>query len=298
MKGISDIIAAWVTDFEQFFQDAQTDLNKQVRSIEGGLYRAIIADMIPALKMDGSRIANTVANLGKANMVERVFDQAGRDEINTLLSGYANYLLEVSGKNAEYYYAIGIDKAKVSAVAKDIGYLRKIIGISENGSLATDGFLYRIGRADNVREAVKQYVLTSISTGRSLKDFQGGLKEMMQGRQGVNGVLMQYWDNYAYDQFSRVREISNLHFKEETGLKHFVYQGGVIRTSRAFCVKKNGKAFSEEEAIRNWPNDPDLIDKAHIAQYNPLVDRGRHNCRHFLMWISKDKYEELKAKQK
>jgi len=107
------------------------------------------------------------------------------------------------------------------------------------------------------------------------------------------GALSSYWQNYAYDAYSQVREVDNLHFKEEIGLKHFVYQGGLIKTSRDFCIKKNGKAFKEADAVRDWPKDPDLIDKAHVATYRPIIDRGRYNCRHFLMWISEDYYNEL-----
>jgi hypothetical protein len=40
-----------------------------------------------------------------------------------------------------------------------------------------------------------------------------------------------------------------------------------------------------------------LIDKAHLSTYNPLIDRGRHNCRHFLMWISDEMANELKQRQ-
>lgn len=297
MNEILKAIADWVDDFEAFFLAAQNDLNKKVRRVEASIYRGLIADVVPALKIEEGRIKNTLNNLAKANLIERVFDEVGRDEVNDLVRDYAAYLIEISGKNAEYYYSIGIDRAKVAAIADSVGLIRRVIGIGEDGKLLQGGYLYRLASAETVREQVKQYVLTSIASGQSLKQFQSGLKGLVQSTDEVDGVLLSYWNNYAYDQFSRVREINNLHFKDEIGLKYFVYQGGLIRTSRKFCIKKNGKVFSEEEAIRDWPKDPDLIDKAHLSTYNPIIDRGRHNCRHFLMWISNEMAKELKQRQ-
>jgi hypothetical protein len=297
MNELLKAIADWVDDFEAFFLAAQNDLNKKVRRVEASIYRGLIADVVPALKIEEGRIKNTLNNLAKANLIERVFDEVGRDEVNDLVRDYAAYLIEISGKNAEYYYSIGIDKAKVDAIADSVGLIRRVIGIGEDGKLLQGGYLYRLATAETVREQVKQYVLTSIASGQSLKQFQSGLKGLVQSTDEVDGVLLSYWNNYAYDQFSRVREINNLHFKDEIGLKYFVYQGGLIRTSRKFCIKKNGKVFSEEEAILDWPKDPDLIDKAHLSTYNPLIDRGRHNCRHFLMWISNEMAKELKQRQ-
>jgi hypothetical protein len=107
--------------------------------------------------------------------------------------------------------------------------------------------------------------------------------------------LVGYYQQYAYDTYSKVREISNLHYADELGLQNFIYTGGVILSSRQFCIKKNGKVFSKKEAVNSWPHDSDLIDKKHLASYNPLIDRGRNNCRHFLMYVSDELAAEMRA---
>ena len=294
---LSEIIADWIDGFERDFNALQSKLSISLRAAQAGILRAILADILPALKVKDGYLVGSIGSIAKANLIERVFDEFGRSDIDKILGMYANELLAISGKNAAYYNAIGFDREKVAAIAADLTMIRQIIGVNEEGKLLNDGFLYRLGRSDAVRDSLKQYVLTSIASRQSLKTFQDGIKAMVKGGKGVDGALVGYWNSYAYDAFSKVREIDNLHFKDEVGLKHFVYQGGIIKTSRAFCIKKNGKAFSEEEAKKNWPKDPDLIDKKHLSTYNPLIDRGRHNCRHFLMWISEDRYNELKARQ-
>lgn len=297
MNELLKAIADWVAGFEQDFESLQIRLNKQIRSAEASLLRRVLADVLPKLGVKDGFLVSGVGNLAKANLIERVFDEMGKDEINAVLIAYSDALLEISGKNAAYYYSIGFDREKVAAIAQDLTLIRGLIGIDKDGQLLKDGFLYRLGKSDIVRERVKQYVLTSIATKQSLKAFQSGLSSLIKGNKEVDGALLGYWNGYAYDAYSKVREVDNLHFKDEIGLKHFMYQGGLIKTSRKFCIKKNGKVFTEEEAKKNWPKDPDLIDKAHLSTYNPLIDRGRNNCRHFLMWITEERYNELKAAQ-
>jgi len=292
---ISEIIADWIGGFERDFTALQKALSASLRDVQANILRAILADILPALKVKDGYLVGSVGNMAKANLIERVFDEFGRTDIDTILGKYADELLAISGKNAAYYYAIGFDREKVAAIAEDLTLIRQVIGIDESGKLAKDGFLYRLGRAESVRQRIKDYVVTSIVSGQSLETFRKGLKNAVSGGAGIDGALESYWNSYAYDAYAKVREVDNLHFKNEIGLKHFIYQGGLIKTSRDFCIKKNGKAFTEEEAKRDWPKDPDLIDKKHLASYNPLIDRGRNNCRHFLMWISEDQYNEIKA---
>lgn len=298
MEALLKAISDWIEGFESDFEALQLRLNKAILGAEASILRKILSDILPELKLKDGFLVGGVSNMAKANMIERIFDEVGRDEVNAILLEYSNALLGISGKNAAYYYTIGFDREKVDAIAGDLSLIRGVIGIDKDGQLLKDGFLYRLGRSEAVRDKIKQYVLTSIASQQSLKQFQSGLKEVVKGRGDVSGSLTSYWNNYAYDAYSRVREIDNLHFKNEIGLRHFIYQGGLIKTSREFCIKKNGKAFTEEEAKKNWPNDPDLIDQKHLSTYNPLIDRGRYNCRHFLMWISEDRYNEIKAAKK
>ena len=71
-------------------------------------------------------------------------------------------------------------------------------------------------------------------------------------------------------------------YAERIGLRTFIYTGGLIQTSRDFCEDRNGKVFTIEEAEEwkdlNWDGKPEI--------YNPLIDLGGYNCRHFPAWIS------------
>lgn len=291
-------IIEWVNGFESDFETFKTRLERDLSKVEASILRRVLSDVLPIISQDGGYLKSGALNLSRANLIERVFDEIGSDELKPILSRFADEMLAIPGKNAAYYILTGQDEAKVQAIAKDLNLIRGIIGVDANGEFLNNGYLYRLGRSEAIREQLKGYLLTSIATRQKVSEFEKGLRLIVSGNSEVDGALVGYWRQYAYDTYSRVREVDNLHFADELELNDFVYQGGIIGTSRTFCIKKNGKVFSRDEALKNWPNDPDLIDKKHKASYKPLIDRGRNNCRHFLMWISAERAKELRTKQK
>jgi hypothetical protein len=297
MNELLKAIADWVDGFESDFEGFKKALQKELRGVEASLYRRILADILPALGVEDGKLKSGVSNLAKANMIERVFDELGDNEMKPILKRFAEKLLAISGRNAEYYLLSGQDAAKVDRIAKDVSHIRAIIGIDKNGELLNNGYLSRLGRNDLAREQIKNYLLTSIATKQNVTQFERGLRNIITTTKDVNGAITGYWRQYAFDTYAKVREVDNLHFADELKLNYFIYQGGIIKTSRAFCIRKNGKVFSRDEALRDWPKDSTLIDQKHLASYKPLIDRGRNNCRHFLMWITDERANELKGTQ-
>jgi hypothetical protein len=290
-------IKEWVEAFEGDFEAFKKSLERELARAQNSIVRRILAEIIPLISTDNGAFKVTVSNLAKSNLIERVFDEMNDEELKPILRRFADELLAISGRNAEFYIASGFDATKVAAIAEDLYTIRTLIGLNSQNELLKDGYLWRLGRTEAVRDRLKQYLLTSIASGQSVKQFETGLKVLVSGNAEVDGALVNYWRQYAYDTHARIREVNNIHFADELGLQWFIYQGGIISTSRAFCVKKNGKVFSKEEAQRDWPKDTDLINKANKATYKPLIDRGRNNCRHFLMWISEERAKEIRGIQ-
>lgn len=295
MNELLKLITDWIDGFESDFEAFKLAIEKDLRKVEASLYRRILADILPALGQADGKLKAGVVNLAKANLIERVFDKLGDNDMKPVLKQFAEKLLAISGRNAEYYLLSGQDAGKVGRIAKDVSHIRAIIGIDNDGELLKGGYLYRLGQNDIARERIKTYLLTSIATKQDLTQFERGLRNLITTTKDVDGAIIGYWRQYAYDTYAKVREVDNLHFADELELNNFIYQGGLIKTSRAFCIKKNGKVFSREEALRDWPKDPTLIDQKHLASYKPLIDRGRNNCRHFLMWITDERANEIKG---
>jgi hypothetical protein len=123
-------------------------------------------------------------------------------------------------------------------------------------------------------------------------DLTRGLREKVVGNPDVDGELVRYFRQYSYDTFNQVHEVKNRQFADALDLQWFIYAGSVIPNTRAFCRKKAGKVFNIREA-QTWRNDPDLIGKGRPEPYDPLIDRGRWNCRHFIKYISAEMAAKL-----
>jgi hypothetical protein len=70
-------------------------------------------------------------------------------------------------------------------------------------------------------------------------------------------------------------------------MTYFIYNGGLIETSRSFCIKRNAGVYSTEEAEK-WADDPELTAIESRENYNWLIDRGGFNCRHSIDFIAKE----------
>jgi hypothetical protein len=289
-------IEKFVVDLEAFIEGSISGLNARLSRAERKLLRYLLTDLLPKLDTVDGRLTRTARNIARTQIIEQVFDRFGRSEIDAELKLFAAELLNVAGKNVEYYLAAGFNEAKVNAVAEGLGLIRAKIGIDEAGELLTDGYLYRLGQSNEVRQRLKDYTLNALASKQPFAAFSKGLDELVTGSKDIDGVLRSYWRQYAYDTYNQVREVSNTQYADDLNLEWFVYTGGIIKTSRAFCIKRNGKVYNRKQTA-NWKNDPDLIDKKTKESYNPLIERGRYNCRHFIMWVDEETAQRLKENQ-
>lgn len=287
-------IQEFANALEQFIESSTDSLTRTLRASERALLRAILTDLLPKFDLQDGRLALTARNIARANLIEQIMDAHGKTSIGDVLELFAGQLLDVAGRNEAYYLAAGFNEAKVKAVSEGLGLIRAKIGVDADGMLLKDGYLYRLGRSEAVRQELKDYILNSLATRKQFSDFSKGFGELVTGTNDIDGALRKYWRQYAYDTYNQVREISNEQYADELNLEWFVYTGGIIKTSRAFCRKRNGNVYNRAETSA-WKNDPDLIDQKTKESYNPILERGRYNCRHFIMWVDEDTAKRLKA---
>ena len=292
IEEIIKYVAQWAKRFETRLSELLDTLDMRVQGMQRGLTRRFLEAVLEMFDFEDGKLKKTTKNVAALRKLERLFDGFEKDVIQNELALFAAELLEVGGFTIEYYEAT-THAAKAAAIKNSLDLLRSVIGITADGGLVQDGYLDRLGKTAQVRERLRQYVVQSIVSKRSLSEFQRGLRNLVEGQPDVDGLLQTYWRQYAYDTYNQAHEVVNLSMSDELELQHFIYQGSLIPTSRAFCVKKAGKVFTRTEAAK-WKNDPDLIDKKTAASYNPFIERGRYNCRHWLNWISQDLAEQLR----
>lgn len=270
-------------------------LEKDLKRLQEQLFEALVTEFLTGFAAENGSIKGTAANLARVAMIDRVFDRLKRSEMGKIVDGFAGRLNDLINAVADYF-RIDFALSTVNRISESNAAIHAVIGIKD-GKLVPGGYLDRLAQADELRNTLKNYMMTSITNRASLRDLTRGLSALVKGSPDTDGFLERYYRQYAYDTFNQVREMKNRQFAEGLNLKYFIYQGSVITTSRKFCRKRAGKVYTTEQA-KKWKNDPDLIDKKTAATYNPLIERGRYNCRHWIDYISEETAMYLLKKQK
>jgi len=273
-------------------------LDKAVKALEKALFEIITSEYLPKFKLKNGFVTDTSYNIGLINQIDSLFARIQKAVETDILKPFATTLLESANMSVEYYVGLGFRKTVVLELLKNKVALEKRIGIQPNGQLKRNGYLYRLGQSNEVRQKLQNYVMNSITGDVDFIDFQKGFRDLVIGNKrlkalNVDGALVKYYDQYAYDTYNAMDSVVNKQLATGLNLKHFIYQGSLIETSRGFCKKRAGKAFTIEET-KTWKDDPDLIDKKTKNAYNPLIDRGRYRCRHFIKYITEETYNKRK----
>lgn len=270
-------------------------MNGQLLKLQRALFELLVAEFLTGFDTDSGALKATSANLARVSAIDRLFDALRRSQIGGIIDDFAGRLNDIIRAVGDYF-RIGFAASTVDRISESNAAIHAIIGIKD-GKLIPGGYLDRLARAEELRNQLKNYMTASIINRASLRDITRGLSVLVQGSPDVDGFLVRYYRQYAYDTFNQVREIKNRQFADGLGLKYFIYQGSIIETSRKFCEKKAGKVFTTDQA-KKWKDDPDLIDQKTKATYNPLIERGRYNCRHWIDYISEEAAQYLLKKQK
>ncbi len=281
-----------------FLLNAEKAIDKAVVDIQRQLFELIVSEYLPLFDIVDGFMADSPGNDALINDVDKYFAKIEKALHKDVLGAFASSLLESASMSAEYYVGLGFKKTVVNSLMRDKVRLEKRLGITSTGRLKKDGYLFRLGQTTQVREQLKNYVLNSLTGDVSFLDFQLGFRNLVIGNKrqkglATTGSLQRYFDQYAYDAFNDLDAVANKQLATNLGLEHFIYEGSIIKTTRPFCRKRAGKAFTVKET-KKWKNDPDLIDKKTKDSYRPLVERGRYRCRHFIKYITKELYDEIK----
>lgn len=271
---------------ERRISQAVDRLDGDAKAMEKELLRLILEKFVGRLKVDADgKILATPRNLELVSELENLFLAFRSEFVAGALRPLSGEYLEIIDLTGAYFTEMEFPERTVRRIAENNAAIEARLGL-DGKRVVKGGYLERLAQTAEVRDRLKNFVLNAITTGANLKDFTEGIKAKVVGNKDVDGELVRYFRQYAYDTFNQVHEVKNKEFAEALGLEWFIYTGSIIKTTRKFCRKKAGKVFSTAEAEKDWPKDPDLIGKSRPEPYSPLIDRGRWNCRHFIKYIS------------
>lgn len=291
MNELIQFLKEWAASFEKSLLGFETVLTRQLQALEKELYSYLETALLD-IDTENGIIQSTPRNIRRYVAANEQINAFNAAQMEQHMARFAGKLLEAVPVQSRYFAGVDI-RLTQQQIAAATEMLQAVLGVAGDGTLIRGGYLDRLLQAAELRAEVANYIAQSVASGRSFREYQAGLKNLIIGGRGINGALVRYWQQYAYDSYNQSNELVSKFVADDLDLQHFIYQGSIIDTTRPFCKKKAGKVFSRKEAL-TWKNDPDLIDKKTAAQYNPFIERGRYNCRHFLNWISDDLAYQLR----
>lgn len=282
-------------DTDKLLDSSQKARFRQLNAMERLLFLRLLAELKGSLSEKDGRITSSrgFVSLGKA--VDAVFDAVEGQELDAIRANTIKDIGSVTSLNARFYEAMAPRPGGAFALIKKQvnAAMRKRMGIDDEGKARKNGLLDQAFGTKAARDDVKKMVAKSVAAGIPMRKLEKQLRVKMAGTKNTAGILEKHIGGFVLDLYQQADSITNNEFAKRLDLRFFIYSGGLIETSREFCRKRNNQVFTTDEA-KEWENDSTLPrtkaekDSGVVTDYDPLVDRGRWNCRHRLLYISEE----------
>lgn len=261
---------------------------RQLNDVERLLVQRLLDELRDQLTEDNGRITSKKGFVSLANAVDTIFDEVAKTGLSELGASLVGDMKGVLKFNADYHDELGVVKGgefrKIRTAVDAL--MRKRLGIGSDDGIQRKGYLDQLFRTTAARDEVKKMVAKQVAAGVPMRKLEKDLRLRVAGTKNTSGVLERHIGGFVLDAYHVADSITNNEFAKRLDLKYFIYSGGLIETSRAFCRKRNNKVFSTDEA-KEWHKDPTLprTSSGVVTDYIPLEDLGRWRCRHRLLYI-------------
>jgi hypothetical protein len=278
-----------------FVDHSLTLFDTDVERLQKELLNFLITGVIAELQTENGIILQSAKNiqildnfgkemeLFKKNFADSVFKRLGENMIKT--TGYTSD-----------YFRLMSSKQTISNIEDKIQNIVRIAGVNTDGTLVKDGFLNKLAVSEELKGELSNLVRKSIEQQTDYKTFVNSMKDAVTGKEGVNGAYERYVKGFAHDAFFAQSQQQDNFFADQLGLNYFVYGGTKIKTSRPFCVgghdKGVNKDFESKLSKVFSRKDAEQFDNMEWSGKIPgikfIVQKGGYQCRHELMWITKE----------
>lgn len=240
------------------------------------------------IKIDGTNFVKT----NKA--LDTVAKELQEKEMKPIIKWMGRTLRKLFGLNWEYFEEV-VEEPPMTVRDFVLDLLLAQIGMDKEGKLLEGGWLEGLTDTQVVAREVKGLSYKSLFSGQSLDELRENVGKQILGDEEKGGLIQRHFRTVTYDAFQQFDRETSRQMAKGLGLTHAIYQGGLIKTSRPFCIERNDKVFTQEEiALFGTPQDPyggyynkaEGLFRGRNEGYQPFTDLGGHNCRHTLDWIS------------
>jgi len=277
----------------------------RLKGIERRFYGLFESEYVSDLDLDGKKIKIDGTNFVKTNKnIDLIGKTLKEEDVNPLIDWFSKSLRSLFDLNWKYFKNVD-NNAPEDVNDVVLRLMLERIGINpETGKRRSGGWLDGLTETQSLIVDLKNEAYKAIWAGEDLDTLRRTVRRNIQGDGKTIGALQRHYNTITYDAFQQYdREVSR-QMAQRLGLTHAIYQGGLIETSRPFCIERNNKVFTEAEIEKfgtpkdkygGYSNKSIGAFKGKNDGYNPFVDLGGHNCRHTLDWISEELAKQIRS---
>lgn len=143
-------------------------------------------------------------------------------------------------------------------------------------------YILQDGLQSQVIDPLVQIMNQNVNMGGKFSGFLKQIQDYIKGNEKVEGRALKYSRNFIKDslfQYSRSYQES---VTRDLKLDWYLYSGGLIDTSREFCVERNGKYFRRSE-IESWAAESWAGRHANTTESSIFIFCGGYGCGHSLI---------------
>ncbi len=278
---------------------------RQLRGIERELFEQLAKGLVEVLDRGDGKISDRRGSVSINRLVDQLFRAIERGSLREFYQQAIKDLSAILANGALYNKEVKPMKPSgFLSVRRTVNRkMRKRLGLDpDTGKLAEGGYLDRVFKTDAIRQEIKQVISKAVTSGAPMAKVMRQLEVTIKGTREIDGSLSKYFKGFVLDTYQQFDRATSDEYAVKLDLKDFIYQGGLIEASREFCIKKDGKVFTKEQADREWPKDPTLPrsnkekQSGVLIDYSPTVDMGRWGpCRHRARYISAEYADRLRG---
>lgn len=299
---------------DQLINLLRSEIDVVLAESERLIINNVIRQVLNTLDVENGIILNTPRNITKLAQLDKALMQLNEDIYGMLTGIIDKGTKELNRLNAIYYTTLlpGIGKKLDIALEKANKITAYKVGLLD-GRIVKKGWLANLMSDTSVLRRLKDTALKGILTGARLGDVINDMYSLVYSDDKSEGIYTRYIKGSVYDLFQQHDAAFSNSVAEDIDLNYFVYDGGLIDDSRDFCREHNGYIYHRKDTEKwaTWrPVDAVHIDEFKqkdiyavpsylgYAGYEPVIDRGGYNCRHFLSWITDGLAEILLEEEK
>jgi hypothetical protein len=263
-------------------------LEKSIPSIEKSIFDNLTVELSKLESVNGN-IKTSVNNLKQVQKIKNslnniILNDDYKQDVNTYLDSFK----DTKGLLDDYFSTIVSDFNGKSELFKEI--------LTNSLSVTTESLL-GAGVSNDIINPISDYLSKSVTSGSNITELIEDLKLKIEGDPDNLGYLMKNVKQIATDSLNQysanyIQTVSN-----DLGLVWFKYLGGNRKTSRCFCIEREGNYYHLSE-VQKWGSTPSLWSSCKTKLHkgggmiagtnssNIFTYRGGWQCNHQTMPVS------------